>query len=191
VWIDSGWHEHQEAVYSFCLAASSGVQPGQEVYRPTKGFGERQRGTTRYIAPRARGGDVRYIGLQYDMRWQRAARILLVHVNSDHWKSDLHQRLAMSRDEPGAMTLYEAASDREHAEYADQITAEVQQQQWMEGRGEVIVWRRIRRANHYLDAGYLSLAAAHFIAAETERVRIQPQEGWLARQQPKSRRQRV
>lgn len=169
VWIDSGWHEHQAAVYEFCRQAAKGVQAGQEVYRPTKGFGERQRGTTRYIAPKARIGDVRYLGLQYDMRRQKPAKLLLVHVNSDHWKSSLHQRLAMAADEPGAMTIYETASPREHAEYSEQITAEIQKEQWIDGRGEVIVWERVRRQNHYLDAGYLSLAAGHFICAEIDK----------------------
>ena len=181
-WIDSGWHEHQAAVYEFCRQAANGLQAGQEVYRPTKGFGERQRGTTRYIAPKARSGDVRYIGLQFDVRWQRAARMPLVHVNSDFWKSQLHQRLAMSADEPGAMTIYDAASRLEHREYSDQITAEVQKEQWMDGRGEVIVWERVSRQNHYLDAGYLSLAAGSFIAAEIERQQSQPKDGWFDRQ---------
>jgi hypothetical protein len=92
-----------------------------------------------------------------------------VFVNSDYWKSNLHQRLAMDPDQPGAVTLYEAASPQEHVEYSQQITAEIQKAQWLSGRGEVIVWDRIRRQNHYLDAGYLSLAAGHFIASERER----------------------
>lgn len=183
VWIDSGYHEHQEAVYEFCRQAAVGMNPGQEVYRPSKGFGERQRGMSRYLAPRARGGYVRYIGVQFDMRLQPAARLMLVHVNSDHWKSVVHQKLAMDAAEPGAMTLYEAASPREHAEYTEHLTAEVQREEWIEGRGEVVVWRRIRRQNHWLDAGYLSLAAAHFVAVETEAARARAvQPGWMERQ---------
>lgn len=169
VWIDSGYYEHQAAVYQFCRRVATGTQAGREVYRPAKGFGERQRGTTRYVAPKARGGEVRYIGLQFDMRWQKAAKLNLVHVNSDFWKSQLHQRLAMPADEPGAMTIYESASRLEHREYSEQITAEIQKEHWIDGRGEVIVWERVRRQNHYLDAGYLSLAAGHFVAAEIER----------------------
>lgn len=182
VWIDSGYAEHQEIVYEFCRVAAEGLPPGQEVYRPSKGHGERQRNMTRYITPRARAGEVRYIGLQFDMRWQQPARLNLVLINSDFWKSELHQRLAMSAEEPGAMTLYEAASPREHLEYSEHITAEVQREEWIEGRGEVIVWRRIRRQNHWLDAGYASLAACHFVATEVERQRKQPTEGWMERQ---------
>lgn len=174
VWIDSGWHEHRAAIYEFCRLANAGRQLGQEAYRPAKGFGERQRSTTRYFAPKSRGGDIRYIGLEYDFRYQRAERTILVHVNSDYWKSSLHQRLAMDPSQPGAVTLYEAASPQEHIEYSQQITAEIQKAQWIDGRGEVIIWDRIRRQNHYLDAGYLSLAAGHFIATEREMQRATP-----------------
>ena len=181
VWIDSGWSAHQQAIYEFCRQAASGLAAGQEVYRPAKGFGERQRGTQHYSAPKARGGNIRYIGLHYDMRWQADPQINLVCVNSDYWKGDMHQRLAMSADELGRLTLYEGASPREHAEYGQQITAEAQKEQWVQGRGEVIVWERLRRENHYLDAGYLSLAAGHFVAAEMERMTGQ-QKGWYERQ---------
>jgi hypothetical protein len=187
VWIDSGYAEHQDIVYEFCRQAAVGMQPGQEIYRPTKGFGERQRNTNRYFAPKKKGGDVRYIGLQYDIRRQQTDRINLVQINSDFWKSEVHQRLAMSADEPGALTLYEAASPREHIELSEHLTAEVQKEEWIEGRGEVIVWRRIRRKNHWFDAGYASLAASHFIATEVERQRKQPTEGWIARQQKRGR----
>jgi phage terminase large subunit GpA-like protein len=191
VWIDSGWYEHQEAVYAFCrqVSAAAGLRPGQEVYRPSKGHGERQRGTTRYIAPRSKGGDVRYLGLEYHLSYQRPAQLNLVHVNSDHWKSNLHQRLAMSADEPGALTLYEAASHREHVEFSEHITAEIQKERWIPGRGEAIVWERVRRQNHWLDAGYLSLAAGHFVAAEIERQKSKPTAGWYRQLRP-DRRQR-
>jgi phage terminase large subunit GpA-like protein len=187
VWIDSGWQEHREAVYEFCRRANAGRPPGQEVYRPSKGFGERQRGTIRYAAPKAKGGDVRYIGTEYDFRHQRAERIILVHVNSDYWKSQVHQRLAMGRDATEAMTLYESASPMEHVDYSHQITAEIQTEEWLDGRGEVVIWKRVRRANHFLDAAYLSLAAGHFIASEIERQKQQEasreQGGWFERQQ--------
>ncbi|MHB8953559.1 MAG: terminase gpA endonuclease subunit [Pirellulaceae bacterium] len=187
VWIDSGYASHQAAVYTFCKSAASGGSVGQEIYRPAKGYGEKQRYKTRYIAPKARGGLVRYIGLQFDMRMQPADGIVLVHVNSDFWKSALHERLAMSVDEPGALTLYETATAREHLEYSEQITAEVQKQEFIPGRGEVITWDRIRRNNHYLDAGYLSLAAGNFVFLEVERQAKQPTAGWMERQQKQRR----
>lgn len=187
VWIDSGYADHQRAVYAFCKGAAVNQQPGQEVYRPAKGFGEKQYKIGRYRAPKKRQDGVRYIGLQFDMRMQPADQIILVNVNADFWKSALHDRLAMSVDEPGALTLFEVASAREHLEYSEQITAEVQNLEFIDGRGEVIVWKRIRRQNHYLDAGYLSLAAGQFIAAEIERQAAQPAEGWMERQRKQRR----
>jgi phage terminase large subunit GpA-like protein len=174
VWIDSGWHEHRAAVYEFCRLANIKCQFGQEIYRPAKGYGERQRGTTRYFAPKSRAGEIKYIGLEYDFRYQRAEQTILVHVNSDFWKSNLHQRLAMAPNQPGTVTLYEAASSDEHVEYSQQITAEIQKAQWIDGRGEIIIWDRIRRQNHYLDAGYLSIAAGHFVATEIKRQKASP-----------------
>jgi len=163
VWVDSGYHEHKVAVYEFCRSVNGDLPLGQWVWRPMKGFGERQRGTTRYIAPRKKGGDIRHVGQEYDFRWQREHKVILVHVNSDYWKSQLHQRLAMPAEEPGSLTLYEAPSPDEHFDYSQQITAEVQREEYVEGRGETTVWVRERRNNHFLDAGYQSLAAANFV----------------------------
>lgn len=188
VWIDSGYHEHKVAVYEFCRAANKGLPPGQEIYRPTKGFGERQRGATRYIAPKRRTSEVRHIGREYDFRWQRSEGVILVHVNSDYWKSQLHQRLAIPNNEPNRLTLYESPRHDEHLEYVSQITAEVQREEWIPGRGETTVWHRERRNNHYLDAGYLTLAAADFVVAMLKERRQPKPTGWFAAQAKQGRR---
>lgn len=163
VWIDSGYHEHTDAVYEFCAQANKGLKLGSEIYRPTKGYGEGQMRMSRYVAPKAKSSEVRFIGKGYHMSWIRRAKILLVHVNADHWKSEFHQRLAMPPEELTAITLYQSASSAEHIEYSRQVTAERQIEKWIPGRGTVPVWQRVERANHYLDAGYLSTAAAHFV----------------------------
>lgn len=169
VWIDSGYHLHKDAVYQFCAAANHGLKLGSEVYRPTKGYGEGQRLMTRYFTPKAKTGDIRFIGREYHITWILASRTLLVHVNADHWKSDFHQRLAMPPEEPAAITLYQAASSAEHLEYSRQVTAERQVEKWLPGRGTVHVWERMERSNHYLDAGYLATAAGHYIAQQLEK----------------------
>jgi hypothetical protein len=168
VWIDSAYHEHKEAVYEFCRQANKGLKPGTEIYRPTKGYGEGQRQMTRYVAPKAKTSDVRYIGREYHMTYQRPARLLLVHVNADHWKSEFHQRLVQPPEEPTAITLYQAASSAEHLEYSRHLTAERQIEKWIPGRGTVQVWERVERANHYLDAGYLATAAGHFVLQQRQ-----------------------
>lgn len=185
VWIDSGYHEHTDAVYQFCGEANQGLQVGAEIYRPSKGYGEGQFRMSRYIAPKATGAEVRYIGAQYHFSWIRRVRTILVHVNADHWKSDFHQRLAMPPEEPTAISLYQAASSAEHLAYSQQVTAERQIEKWVPGRGTVAVWERVERSNHYLDAGYLATAAGHFILAAMEKQKAEPKEGWFARQQQK------
>lgn len=165
IWIDSGWHQHTDAVYRFCQQASAECRRGGERYRPSKGFGEGQRGTTRYYAPKAIGKEVRRIEKEFHLSWLQRARQMVAHVNADHWKSELHHRLAMSPDEPGAIVLYETADPGEHREFSEQLAAERQVEKWREGRGSAIVWERIRRANHFLDATYAATAAGHLMLA--------------------------
>lgn len=166
VWIDSGYHEHTDAVYEFCRQSNQGLARGAEIYRPAKGYGEGQVRMARYLAPKSLGSEVRYIGREFHLSWIRRARILLVHVNADHWKSDLHQRLAMPPEEPTAITLYQGASPAEHLAFSQQITAERQVEKWIPGRGTAPVWERVARANHYLDASYLATAAGQFVVTK-------------------------
>ncbi|KKN53094.1 hypothetical protein LCGC14_0606060 [marine sediment metagenome] len=187
IWIDSGYHEHTDPVYRFCLEVNVDCPPGGERYRPSKGFGEGQRGTTRYYAPKGTTSEVRYMGKEYHFSRTRRAGQSVVHVNSDHWKSELHTRLAMSLDQPGAIVLYDAADAAEHDDFIDQITAEVQKEKWIEGKGSTIVWDRIRRKNHQLDSGYAGVAAGHLILAlEESKAGKQNQGGWFAQQKRKT-----
>lgn len=170
VWIDSGWHEHTDAVYQFCIAANKklGLAIGSELYRPTKGYGEGQRRMTRYIAPTAKKKGVIYIGNEFHIaKVQRNGRVvpgvMLVHVNSDNWKSELHQRLVMPTEEPLSLTLYEAAAFAEHTELCQHLTAEKQMEKFLPGKGVVIVWERIDRNNHWLDSTYASICAGDAI----------------------------
>lgn len=182
VWIDSGWHEHTDSVYLFCEAAnkSLGLPRGREVYRPSKGYGEGQRNTTRYIAPTSKRKGVIYLGDEFHIGTvQRNGRtipgVMLVHMNSDHWKSELHQRLMMPHDEPLAVTLYDAASFAEHSEFSKHLTAEKQVEKFVEGRGEVVVWDRVERNNHWLDSTYASICAGEAILSIAESLKRQTQ----------------
>ena len=168
VWIDSGYHEHTDAVYEFCGVANEGRPHGAEIYRPMKGYGEGQFRTGRYFAPKGKTSEVRFIGKEYHITWLKRARLLLVHVNSDHWKSEFHQRLAIPTEEPGAITLYHAASPNEHVTFSQQVTAEKQVEKWMPNRGTIPVWQRIARNNHYLDAGYVATAAGYHVMLQSK-----------------------
>ena len=192
VWIDSGYHEHTDAVYEFCTAANAklGLPPGSERYRPTKGYGEGQRGTTSYRAPTGRH-DVAFVGEEYHIgKVRRKGKILsgvlLVHINADHWKSEFHQRLTRPADEAGAIVLYQAAAENEHATYTAQVSAEVQKEKWIPGKGTRVVWERVDRNNHYLDCGASATTASdfvlHFVSTAAEAAQQTSQGGWFDQQ---------
>jgi hypothetical protein len=95
---------------------------------------------TRYVTPDKKQKKTLYVGNQFHiakvMRNGRSVPgVMLVHMNSDHWKSELHQRLLMSPDEALAVTLYQTASFSEHTEFCKHLVAEKQIEKFIEGRG--------------------------------------------------------
>ena len=71
-----------------------------------------------------------------------------------------------------SVTLYESASFAEHSEFTQHLTAEKQIEKFIPVRGEVIVWERIDRKNHWLDSTYAALCAGEAVrdsGAKTER----------------------
>jgi phage terminase large subunit GpA-like protein len=158
VWIDSGYAEHQAAVYAFCKAA------GVNTYRPTKGVGPSVYRSGRYTSPREKSDTVRYIGRAMHATYQRAHSILLMSVNADAWKAEFQSKLKMESDEPGAITLYSVADATDHADWCAQVTAE-RQVETLYG----VKFEPLRRENHWLDAGYLATAAGEFIRANSPR----------------------
>jgi len=184
--IDSGYHEHQAAVYQFCQITAQGLAEDQVIYRPGKGFGEGQQRMGRYLAPNKRTADVVYVGDQYDLRRVRRngkllPGVVIAHINVDSWKSIVHEGLALPPEEPAAITLWEAADSFEHATFARHMVAEKQVEKFMPGRGRVIVWERIDRQNHYLDAAcYAAVAADHVptVVARQAAKQQQPKTWW-------------
>jgi hypothetical protein len=169
VWIDCGYYEHTDAVYEFCRDANPGLNIGNARYRPAKGYGADQQFATRYATPREVNHEVRWIGEEFHLSMLARAQQFLVHVNADHWKSKLHQALAMPADQAKAVMLYEAADSMEHLEYSEHLTAE-EQREVIDARGRpAVVGVRVRRKNHLLDASYTALAASHFVL-ETQRI---------------------
>jgi phage terminase large subunit GpA-like protein len=158
VWIDSGWAEHQAAVYAFCKAA------GSKCYKPTKG-GTDQAGrySWTYKAPRAKTKEIRYIGRSMHSSYQKAHGISLMLVGSDYWKAEFHARLKMPAADAGSIRLYAVADQTEHADWCNHVTAERQVEVFKAGRPMGLKFETIRRANHWLDSGYAGTAAAQFL----------------------------
>lgn len=159
IWIDSGWQGGKEGlgakpVYTFITKAGPR-------YRACKGYGATQQaGQTRYSRPKSTGATIAFIGENYHIARLRRPRIHLVEVNADFWKTFAHQRWAVARDAPGAMSLFAVAKTVEHYTFANQICAEKQLEEFIPDQGIVTIHVQTHKDNHYLDAFALSCAAA-------------------------------
>lgn len=156
VWIDSGWSESKQAVYAICHEEASAGR-----FRPALGRGEGQQYMVHYSQPKSTGAVIRFIGEQYHISRYKSDRIDVVEINSDHWKSFVHERLRTPLDEPGGITVFDAPP-HEHTKLAKHLTAEKKVEEFPAGRPPRVVWKRISRANHYFDAAYMACAAGHF-----------------------------
>jgi len=153
VWVDAGYQT--DSVYAFCRET-----PGQR-WRPAVGRGHGQQRIQSYMRPKTTGNLVRFIGEGYHLTLLRKERLHLAEVNSDQWKSWVHQRLSVAPDTVGALALYQA-QPHEHLAFTQHMVAERQVEEFVAGKGAVVRWEAVRRNNHWFDALYLAAAAGHF-----------------------------
>jgi phage terminase large subunit GpA-like protein len=151
IFVDSGYTP--SVVYAFCRESGKG-------FHPAVGRGAGQQHRQWYNRPTQTGSIVRYIGEGYHGNWQPAEQVLLIEVNSDHWKTFVHQRLSTPLDKPGAMTLFKALPN-EHLTLAQHLTSERKVEDYVTGKGVVVKWESIHRRNHWFDALYNACAAGH------------------------------
>jgi len=168
VWIDAGYKPN--AIYRFCKDANDRLGKVQ-LYRPSIGFSTtKQVGKMgKYVFPKKepkgkarKKATIRHIGDNYHLVKAAKRAIPGIHVNADHWKTQVHDDLSTPAGEPGSLQLF-AAQRHEHDTFSRHLTAEVQKQKYIAGEGDVIVWERISQANHFLDSTYLARAAGHFV----------------------------
>ena len=152
VWIDAGYMT--DVVYAFCKETGA-------PFLPSIGRGASQQRQQWYNRPTKTGSVVKYIGEGYHLNRIHPHHLLLAEVNADHWKTWVHQRLTTPLDQPGAMTLFQAAP-HEHLTLAKHLTAERQTEEFLPGKGVITKWERLRKSNHWLDALYNAAAAAHY-----------------------------
>jgi phage terminase large subunit GpA-like protein len=145
VLIDSGFRPNKPSegptnvVYDFCRRFRRFV-------RPTKGY-------DRLSAPILRGkAKVTVPGNKLPVTLE------LVRLDTDYWKSRLHERLSWPEDQPGGFMLSADATD----DYCRQLVSEVRKVT-PSGRPQ---WVRISRRNHYLDCEAMNEAAGHLLAAQ-------------------------
>jgi phage terminase large subunit GpA-like protein len=156
VFIDAGYMT--EAVYRFCREAKQRFLPA--VGRGTTQQARRQM----YNRPTRTGSVTKYVGRGFHVNRLPTERLYLAEVDADHWKTWVHERLATPVGQSGALALFEAPKF-EHQDFCRQLTAETKLEEFVPGRGVVIRWQRVRRANHWLDALYNAAAAGYFVGA--------------------------
>lgn len=167
-WVDAQWGPagRVEVVDRF-VDESNALTP--DGWLAAAGHGAGQHNPHPYSAPSNTGPQVVRIGDNYHIarvkRESGQGRTRLAEVNVDHWKSWVHERLRVPVTSPGAMTLFNGPA-LDHRDFARHLTAEKQIEEFKPGkggRGIIIRWERVHRANHWLDALMLACAAGHFI----------------------------
>lgn len=86
------------------------------------------------------------------------ATLDLVRLDSDFWKSRLHERLAWPVDQAGGFHLSADATD----DYCKQLVSEVRKVT-PSGRPQ---WVRVSRRNHFLDVEAMNEAAGHMLGTQ-------------------------
>jgi len=151
--VDSGnW---DTPAYEFCRAT------GQKVFRPSKGFGETSDTGRRsfFRSPDKQSAD-KWVGDHCFLANQEAKGVWLVGLDTDYWKAWLHERfLTPEASEHGRIMLF-GNDKRRHFAFAHHICAEIECEEFVEGKGLKRYWKKINRNNHWLDATYMSCAAA-------------------------------
>ena len=169
-WIDAGYQ--RDIVYQFCRdALAADPEPKRRTnmlrfarLRPALGLGVGQHHQRRYHKPGKVNDRIRHIGEEYHVAHVAEARAFVVEVNADYWKAFVHERLGEPDESESALTLFEAMPN-EHQAISRHLTAEKQTEEFVPGKGMVVKWERIRRANHWFDCVYNAAAAAHLAGA--------------------------
>lgn len=152
-WIDAGWQTN--IVYEFIRNSPANF------YRPCVGRGVGQQRMQWYNRPKRTGSTVKHLGDGFHFSWIPGAKVHLVEVNADTWKSRLHQMLNLPPDKRGSMTLYSATAN-EHTSWVKHQMAEHQIEEFIPGKGMVKRWEKVHANNHWGDSTYIASAAASF-----------------------------
>ncbi len=163
-WVDSGYLT--SVVYAFCKESG-----GRFV--PAIGRGATQQTRQWYNRPTQTGAIVRHIGEGFHINWLPAEQLYLCEVDSDHWKSWVHARLAAPIGQAASMGFFRAPPT-EHLGIARHLTAEVKVEEFIAGKGVVTKWERRRKQNHWLDALYNACAAAHYCGVRLVEAEMPP-----------------
>lgn len=140
------------------LGIDSGYRPGDKWKRPTNlVYAFARQHQSRVIATKGHESlskplspsmiDVTIRGKLYKHGLQ------LWHIDSDYFKSWVHQRLAWPADQPGAWHVPSDIDD----DYCQQVTAEAR----VVKASGLATWVKVRKQNHLLDCEAINVAVAH------------------------------
>ncbi len=150
VLIDSGWKG--EAVFAWLRSINDGRATLNSPYVACKGFGVSQHERRQYSRPTKKGGEVLHIGERYHVSRFPTEKAHQIQIDSDHWKSWLHDRLKSESGKRGSLDLF-SASAREHQTYTKHLTNEHAVDKPVPGFGLLRVWINPQgKPNHFLDA---------------------------------------
>jgi phage terminase large subunit GpA-like protein len=149
--VDSGnW---DRPVYEFVRAT------GQQTFRASKGIGSTSGQRSPFRVP-DRQSAAKRVGEHCFLSYQQSSGIWLVGMDSDYWKAWLHERFLTPPDATtGRMQVF-GADKRKHLSFAHHICAEVQVEEFVEGKGLKRYWKKVSPNNHWLDTLYMSCVAA-------------------------------
>lgn len=148
-----------DVVYGWCRGSRTACHP-RDSFLPSMGHGKGQDfGSTAYKPPQKIGGRTLLIEQHYYVEQHPQSRCVVVHVDANHWKTYLHNRLADPDTAESVITLY-MDEPEQHREFAYHLTAERQVESHGE-KGTELIWERIRKANHWLDTTALAVVAGH------------------------------
>lgn len=169
VWIDAG-HE-ETAIWQFVRERAKAQRLNQQVIA-SRGRGETRLGTTRFVAVKKTGNQVRQIdpsGHWY-VEWVQRGRVFEVHWDADHGKVVAQHGLTLPQDAAGAINLF-AASSRTHERFARHVCAERRRLEHKPGQRPKYKFFRTG-ANHLLDALAQAVAAQIRLGWEPPEVSI-------------------
>lgn len=170
VLVDCNWET--DAVQEFMRSVNGGVAKSSDVWVCCQGQGVGQHERRKYTHPSKSGGTVIYIGQRYFVTRFAKERVHVVQLDTDHWKSWIHDRLRGKEGERGSLELF-AASEKEHNTYTKHLTNEQLEEKPVPGFGVVHVWmNKAQKPNHFFDATSYACVAGHMcgfrVLAEAE-----------------------
>lgn len=150
----------KESGHPFHASKGVGDQPGKAGFYQGKPSKDR------------RVGDHWYMQRQGNGLW-------LTHLHADHWKRCLHERWMTNHHDDegnrrdGSLCLWGNVA-RDHVAFSHHQVAEVETEEFVQGKGQKVIWKKVSKSNHWLDCGYMNCAAASMAGIKLAKDRPPP-----------------